>query len=91
MEQKMYLHIGNGHTVRQKDVIGIFDLDTSTVSPITRRYLSSMEKSGKAENVKEEIPKSFVLLGKENKKRGAKEYKVYIAQLSSKAILGRTK
>lgn len=88
----MYLHIGNGHTVRQRDVIGIFDLDTSTVSPVTRRYLSAMEKSGRAENVKEEIPKSFVLLGRKKKRNGAKkEYKVCIAQLSSKAILGRTK
>lgn len=88
----MYLHIGNGHMVRQKYVIGIFDLDTSTVSPITRKYLSTMEKQGMAENVKEEIPKSFVLLGKKNpKNRRKKDYKVYIAQLSSKSILGRTK
>lgn len=91
----MYLHIGNGHTVRQKEVIGIFDLDTSTVSSVTRKYLSKMEKQGCAENVKEEIPKSFVLLGKAGDTRGKtrreKEYKVYIAQLSSKAILGRTK
>ena len=90
----MYLHIGNGHTVRKKNVIGIFDLDTSTVSPITRKYLSKMEKKGSAENVKEEIPKSFVLLeekGKNRKKSENRKYKVYIAQLSSKAILGRTK
>lgn len=85
----MYLHIGNGHAVRKKNVIGIFDLDTSTVSPITRKYLSQMEKRGKAENVKEEIPKSFVLLGE--KKGGKRDYRVYIAQLSSKSILGRTK
>ena len=32
----MYLHIGNGKSVKQKNIIGIFDLDTATVSKITK-------------------------------------------------------
>ena len=32
----MYIHIGNGESVKDKDIIGVFDLDTSTVSKITK-------------------------------------------------------
>ena len=42
----MFLHIGNGETVRRKDVIGIFDMDTATVSSLTRATLKKYEKEG---------------------------------------------
>ena len=42
----MYLHIGNGITVRKKSIIGIFDLDSSTVSAVTKKYIN--KKIGRA-------------------------------------------
>jgi hypothetical protein len=42
----MYLHIGNGITVRKKSIIGIFDLDSSTVSAVTKKYINKNEKEG---------------------------------------------
>ena len=88
----MYLHVGNGKNIRTKNIIGIFDTDNATVSPITRAFLRDSEKKGVLSSAIAEIPKSFVLLGKKNpKNRRKKDYKVYIAQLSSKSILGRTK
>ena len=42
----MYIHIGNGVTVKRSDVIGVFDLDTSTVSAITRKFINKKEKEG---------------------------------------------
>ena len=39
----MYVHIGNGESVRDTDIIGIFDLDTSTISKITKRFISEKE------------------------------------------------
>ena len=42
----MYVHIGNGESVKDKDIIGIFDLDTSTVSKITKKFISEKEKKG---------------------------------------------
>ena len=35
----MYLHIGKGKSVREEEVIGIFDLDTSTISSITKKFI----------------------------------------------------
>ena len=40
----MYLHIGNGISIRDKDIIGIFDLDTSTVSQVTKKFINKKQK-----------------------------------------------
>ena len=38
----MYLHIGNGVSIKTDDIIGIFDLDTATVSQSTKKYISKV-------------------------------------------------
>ena len=82
----MYLHIGNQKNIRQKDIIGIFDMDRTTISKITRKYLSEAEKQHliSAAN-EEEIPKSFVLY--RDRKDG--QYKICFSQLSTSALSGR--
>ena len=82
----MYLHVGNGKNLRESKIIGIFDADTATVSPITRKYLSAAEKSGMVESAVEEIPKSFVLYD-----AGDKNYKICFSQISTSALEGRGK
>ena len=79
----MYLHVGNGKNLRESKIIGIFDADTATVSPITRKYLSNAEKSGNVESAVEEIPKSFVLYNVDG------EYKICFSQLSTASLAGR--
>jgi len=58
----MYLHIGNGVTVRKKNIIGIFDLDTSTVSKITRNFINKNEKEGLLEYNDTDLPRAFLLI-----------------------------
>jgi hypothetical protein len=58
----MYLHIGNGVTVRKKDVIGIFDLDSSTVSHITKSYINKNQRAGKISYGDMDLPRTFVLV-----------------------------
>ena len=79
----MYLHVGNHKNIRQKDIIGIFDTDMSTLSPITRKYLSDAQKRGAVISAKDEIPKSFILY----KEKG--EIKVCFSQISSTALASR--
>ena len=62
----IYLHVGGGKSIREKDVVGIFDMDTSTVSPITRKLLSTAEKEKRTESPSYEIPKSFIIYRAEN-------------------------
>ena len=59
----MYLHIGNGVSVRDKDVIGVFDLDTATVSKITRKFVNEKQKNGRVEYTDTDLPRSFVVIG----------------------------
>lgn len=40
----MYLHLGQDTVVRTSDIIGIFDMDTSTISKTTRSILQPAKK-----------------------------------------------
>lgn len=82
----MYLHLGQDTVVRMDEIIGIFDIETSTISYLTRDYLAEVQKKGYVVNVSEEMPKSFVPCI--NRKR---EKKVYISQISTSTLLKRTK
>ena len=81
----IYLNVGAGKSIREKDIIGIFDMDTSTVSPITRKLLSEADRAHLTESPSYEIPKSFVLYRAENG-----EMKVCFSQFSSASLLCRT-
>lgn len=81
----MYLHLGNGIVVRKSDIVAIFDLDNTSQSIITRKYLAGAEKAGQVTNVaEEELPKSFVVC--QNKGR----QQIYICQLNSSTLLKRS-
>ena len=75
----MYLHLGQYTVVRTKDIVGIFDIENSSVSRYTRNYLSQAQKNGWVINVSEEIPKSFVVCLDPSTGKP----QVYISQISS--------
>ena len=56
----MYLSIGNDMAVREKSIIGIFDMDNTSTSKRARAFLSRAEKEGKVVPC-DDLPKSFVL------------------------------
>lgn len=78
----MYLHLGGDKVVKTKDIIGIFDMDTSTVSKNTRDYLNEAEKAGEVVTVSYDLPKSFIVV---NPKK-SKEKTIYISQISSQTL-----
>lgn len=81
----MYLHLGQDKVVSMDEIVGIFDLDTSTVSKATRDYLAKAEKDGCITNVCTDLPKSFIVcIGRDGKMH------VYISQISSSTLLKRT-
>ena len=55
----MYLHLGQECIIRTKEILGIFDLDSSTLSKHTRDYLARAEKEGRVVNVTAELPKRY--------------------------------
>ena len=82
----MFIHLGQDTVVPKSEVIGIFDLESTTVSKKTRKFLEISEKKGEVINVSYELPKSFILCCDKNKKR-----KLYISQLSSTTLKKRSK
>ncbi|MBQ7638138.1 MAG: DUF370 domain-containing protein [Clostridia bacterium] len=80
----MYLNVGQ-EEIPKKNIIGIFDLDTSTVSKKTRDFLEKAQKDGKVVTLSYDLPKSFII-GAEK----GKEEKVYISQFSAATLLGRS-
>ena len=79
----MYLHLGAGAVVRSESIVGVFDLDNTSQSHLTRKYLTAAEKSGQVINVAEDIPKSFVVCKDESGMR------VYLSQMSTQSLLKR--
>ena len=79
----MYLHLGKGTVVRQDSIVAIFDLDITSQSHLTRKYLAAADKAGEVVNAAEDIPKSFLVCREDDKQR------VYLSQMSVSTLLKR--
>ena len=78
-----FIHLGKGTLVRDDEILGIFDLDITSQSHLTRKFLSLADKSGKVINAAEDLPKSFVLCERQG------EIRVYLSQMASATLLKR--
>lgn len=79
----MYLHIGNRQSVKKKDIIGIFDLDTSTVTKTGKEFINRLEREGAVEYADDDLPRSFVLISEGNKCRAK------LSRISTKGLAAR--
>lgn len=81
----MYLHLGQDIVVRSDRVVGVFDMDNSTVSKHTRSFLAKAQKEQRVVNVSMELPKSFVVCEENGQET------IYISQMSPATLLRRAK
>lgn len=79
----MYIHIGKGTVIDEREIVGIFDLDITSQSHITRKYLSAAEKAGQVINAAEDIPKSYVVTESDGERR------LYLSQMAASTLLKR--
>ena len=79
----MYLHVGQEILVREKDILGIFDLDNTTVAKMTREFLGAAEKRGDVIITTPELPKSFILC------HDGENTKIYLTQISAGTLKKR--
>ncbi|WMJ21792.1 DUF370 domain-containing protein [Paludicola sp. MB14-C6] len=79
----MYLHLGQEIVVKLDNVIGIFDLEKSSLSKDTKHFLSNATKKNQVITVSYEMPKSFVVCCDKN------VTKVYISQISCATLKKR--
>ena len=80
----MYLSIGNDFAVRDKSIIGIFDMDNTSTSKRTREFLTKSEKEGNVVPC-DDLPKSFVLTAEYGMER------IYLSALSAATLEKRLK
>ena len=80
-----YLHIGQNVMLEEKRIIGIFDLDNTSTSRYTRRYLNEAEKEGVVLDACDDIPKSFIVCDHPYHRQ-----LVYISQLNTQTLLKRS-
>ena len=80
----MYLSIGNDMAVREKSIIGIFDMVNTSTSKRTREFLSKSEKEGNVVPC-DDLPKAFVLTAEYGLER------IYLTALSAATLEKRLK
>lgn len=81
----MYLHLGQDTIVTTDRIVGVFDLDNTTVSKHTREFLARAQKEGRVVDVTSELPKSFIVC-----EDGGIET-VYLSQISPATLLRRAR
>lgn len=72
----MYIHLGNEISVKKKNIVGIFDIENTTISKNTGRLLEKATKEGRVVTVSYEMPKSFIVSMENGREI------VYISQIS---------
>jgi hypothetical protein len=80
----MYLHLGQSVVVPHREILGIFDLDNASWAYKTREFLERAQQEGRVVSVSDDLPRSFVLVG-----RGSDPPTVYISQLSPATLQNR--
>ena len=80
----MYLHMGQDFIVREQEIIGIFDIDTTSTGKRTREFLERAENEGAVVSMSNDIPKSFIVTDFPYET-------VYLSPISSAALPGRAK
>ena len=76
----MYVSIGSDFSVRDRCIIGIFDLDNSTTSKHTLKFLTEAEKRGEVIDVSGDLPKSFIITEEFGMQR------VYLSQYNASVL-----
>lgn len=78
----MYIHLGRDYVLNDRDIIGIFNLETTTISSRGREFLNYAQKNGAVVSLSEELPQCYVLAD-------APVDTVYLSELSSAAMKRR--
>ncbi len=79
----MYLHLGSDVVINTENIIAIYDLDTTTVSSISRRYLANAQKVNLVTAISDELPKSYIVTKSDT------GIQIYLSNISSVTLAKR--
>lgn len=77
----MFINIGPEKTLKIKDIVGIFDIDSVSSTKVTKAFLVKCEREGRVHGSGGELPKSFLVTVSGD---------VYFSQYSAKVLKART-
>ena len=81
----MYIHLGGNIIINNKDIVAWFDIDKTTTSKITRKFLKDAQTKNEIIHINmEELPKSFILTS-----NCRNEYRIYLSNLTVQTIIKR--
>jgi extracellular matrix regulatory protein B len=81
----MYIHLGGNIIINSKDIVAWFDIDKTTVSKTTRKFLKDAQANNDIIYINmEELPKSFILTSREKNIN-----KIYLSNLTVQTIVKR--
>lgn len=87
--EKLFLQLEGGESVVSEDVIGIFDMESSTsgtaTETATRDFLAKKQKEMRVVSLASDLPRSFTVV------REAYGSRVYVSGLSAETIVRRMK
>ena len=86
----MYLHLGQEVVVRRRDIIGVFDIENTTVSRNTREFLPNAEKAGSVEYINYDLPKSFTVCAPPKGDAEEKKTAVYVSPIAPRTLYKRS-
>ena len=78
-----YLHLGKDTSIEIDHIVGIFDLDTTSISKHTRAFLALCEQESRVISVSYDLPKSYILYDYDG------EYSLYLSPLNAATLLKR--
>ena len=79
----MFLHLGGDKVVSLKNVIAIMDLETTTISKISKEFLTIAEDEGFIEAISDDLPKTFIITEIDKKS------KIYLSPISTTTLFKR--
>lgn len=77
------LHLGSDYVLTADSIVGIFDIETSTLSKRTREFLERAQQAGQLISPTDDLPKSFIVC------KGKLCPMVYLSSLSSATLKKR--
>ncbi len=79
----MYLQLEKGESIDKKEIIGIFDIETSSMSQGTKDLFRRKEEERGVVNLSNDLPKSFLVCD------GEYDDRIYLSGISTESIKKR--
>lgn len=77
------MHLGGDVVIPMKDVIAIFDIESSETSEVNKEFLDIAKDEGFIKNISDDLPKTFVLAELGHKTM------IFLSPISSSTLLKR--